>query len=282
MFTYLYSKYFTNEKQNEQLKSYHELEKRMKMKIDNFNGDKSHYYKPHIVTVKSKQILSYINSVTTLKDKLVFLEIYNEMLRELCKKLYVRFDPHLIYAFNNEINLVFFYNENGNFIYDGNINKTITAISSYTSVQMTKLLNKWAFFHVINLDNLVFTAEYIQFDKDYETLNYLIWRQSDCKRNTITLLYKCLRDIHNVDAVSLKTMINDLKRHNKIHTDLLTGNIIKKQLVYDSRKHHEQTIMDDINCTDMLTSRKEIVTEHFYFKDDFKENLYKYIKNKIC
>jgi hypothetical protein len=140
-------------------------------------------------------------------------------------------------------------------------------------------------------DDLVYTAQYIEFDKDHETLNYLIWRQFDCKRNSITLLYKCLNNVSNVDSIKLSVMVNDLKRHRVFEelNYLLTGHIFKKQLVYTQipeNEIEETIIVDDINFTHDIkagvSARKEVVAEYFYFADNFRENLYRYIKNKIC
>ena len=55
-------------------KTYHELEKRMKKRIDLFNKDTFHPYKAHILTVKSKQLLYLINRVSSIKEKMAFLE----------------------------------------------------------------------------------------------------------------------------------------------------------------------------------------------------------------
>jgi len=156
-------------------------------KYINKNNKKCHPFKPFVVSLKSRQILSYFNYLTSIDDKLKFIDKFNEIMITVSKKLYTQYDPHMIYTFHDEIHLVFFYNENGNYLYSGDINKIITTLVSYTSIEMTKILTKRS----IDLE-FVYKGQFIQFDNDYEILNYIIWRQFDCKRNIITLLYKCI------------------------------------------------------------------------------------------
>jgi tRNA(His) 5'-end guanylyltransferase len=257
-----------------------EIKQRM-TKYINQNNKKCHPYKPFIVSLKSKQILSYFNYLTNIDDKLKFIEKFDEIMIEVSRKLYVQYDPHMIYTFHDEIHLVFFYNENGNYIYSGDINKIITTLVSYTSIEMTKILTKKS----ISLD-FVYKSQFVEFDKDYEILNYIIWRQLDCKRNIITLLYKC---------INLENFLNNKDKHNYLKLDVMekdvsdvlkeklqlycTGNILKKSLVYKNTKNPKIVFNKENDCN--LTVRKQIHIENFYFSDNFKENFNKYIKNKI-
>lgn len=257
-----------------------EIKQRM-TKYINQNNKKCHPYKPFIVSLKSKQILSYFNYLTNIDDKLKFIEKFDEIMIEVSRKLYVQYDPHMIYTFHDEIHLVFFYNENGNYIYSGDINKIITTLVSYTSIEMTKILTKKS----ITLD-FVYKSQFVEFDKDYEILNYIIWRQLDCKRNIITLLYKC---------INLENFLNNKDKHNYLKLDVMekdvsdvlkeklelycTGNILKKSLVYKNTKNPKIVFNKENDCN--LTVRKQIHIENFYFSDNFKENFNKYIKNKI-
>ena len=142
--------------------------------------------------------------------------------------MYNKFDPVMIYAFNNEINLAFFYNDNGEDRYDGNINKILTSIVSYASVLVSKELEK----SEIYLD-LVFDGHFIEFDIDHEILNYFIWRQFDCKRNTITLLYKSFYNTDDIQDLNLDDMKYTLPN---VNDKLLTGNIIKNDLTEHIQK----------------------------------------------
>lgn len=270
-----------------------EIKTRMNKYI-NKNNKTCHPYKPFIVSLKSRQILSYFNYLTCIEDKLKFIDKFNEIMVEISKKIYMKYDPHMIYTFHDEIHLVFFYNENGNYIYAGNMNKIVTTFVSYISIEMSKLFTKKS----IELD-FVYTGQLIEFEQDYEVLNYLVWRQLDCKRNIITLLYKCinLKDNNSKDNKNNNTKDNN-KDNNisnlKLDTmeknvswfvkrdlnNYYTGNILKKNIYYVN-KNVPKIIFNNKNNVDNLTIRKSINVENFYFADNFKQNLCKYIKNKI-
>lgn len=257
-----------------------EIKLRMTEYIDRTNK-KCHPYKPFVVTLKSRQILSYFNYLTNIEDKLKFIEKFNEIMIEVSKKLYIQYDPHMIYTFHDEIHLVFFYNEHGNYMYSGDINKIITTLVSYTSIELTKILNKRS----INLD-FVYKGQFVEFDDDYEILNYIIWRQFDCKRNTITLLYKCIHlenFLNNKEknyCQKLETMEKNVSwfLKDKFNT-YYTGNILKKTLFYSNPKN-PKIVFNKTSETNLIM-RKRLEVEHFYLSDNFKENFNKYIKNKI-
>lgn len=265
-------------KNNGKCKNENSLELRMKSYINRLNNVNCHYYKPHIISIKSKQLLKYINNITELQDKIVFLNDINNILVNVSKLLFNRFSPHMIYTFHNEINLVFYYNDGGDYLYNGNITKILTSITSCASVYITKELQK----RDINIDFL-FDGNFVEFDKDFETLNYLIWRQFDCKRNTLTLLYKCLymdhylngqTDINNIKLDDMKQEIDQqIIEYDqlRLYKTLLTGNIIKKRNFYKQ--------MDNYIKTDIF--RKIAGVENFYFNDNFKDTLERYIKTKV-
>ncbi len=254
-----------------------EIKIRMTKYMKKYNK-KCHPYKPFIVSLKSRQILSYFNHITNIDDKLKFIEKFNEIMIEVSKKLYIKYDPHMIYTFHDEIHLVFFYNENGNYMYSGDISKIITTLISYTSIEMTKIFIKKS----IDLD-FVYKGQFIEFDDDYEILNYIIWRQLDCKRNTITLLYKCinLENKEKNNCLKLNVMENSVfdflkDKSNSYHT----GNILKK-VIYYINTNNPKIVLNKENSQDNLTIRKKIDVENFYFSNNFKENFNIYIKNKI-
>ena len=179
----------------------------------------------------------------------------------------------MVFTFLNEIHLVFFYNEEGNYIYDGNINKTITMMSSSISVNFCKQL------HIRGIDlDFTFTGQIVEFDKDYETLNYLIWRQNDCRRNTISLLYKCLHlDLFLENVLDLNKKLLEMKKYidNILNEDvetslvhLLRGNIIKK---------HKQMQKK----TNIMVTRNTLFIEHFLFVDDFDKTFERYVKQLV-
>jgi hypothetical protein len=203
--------------------------------------------------------------VTSFDEKIASLELYNKALTNVCESLYNRFDPHCIYAFNNEIHLVFFYNNKGDFIYNGNVTKTITTIASQASIYFMKELL------LLGIDaNSSFEGSSVEFDKQYETLNYLVWRQFDCKRNTITLLYKCLNkellldSALTLDDIKLECLEKEVYAKSNCANllPLVHGNLIKKKLVKQLK-------------------RKQFVNEHVVLWENFAENLQKYIVSKL-
>lgn len=249
------------------------LNERMKIISDKYNL-KCHYYKPHVISIKSKQILSYLkmisNSKLTFDEKKLKIKQLDDIMVGICKKMYQKYDPTLIYCFNNEINIVFFYKSNGNYIFDGNVNSILTLLVSEVTLQINKMI-----INNTNLKDVTFTGKFVEFDKDYEVLNYLIWKQINCKRNTLSLFYKCLypkKNINNMNLDKMKESLNEMNIEN-----FLTGNILKKMLYYKSVK------LDDIDeCDDKnIITRKNICINNIYFADNFKENFQKYIKNKI-
>jgi hypothetical protein len=293
------------------------LKTRMKKNIDKLNSAKCHYYKPHIVSIKSYQILDFLNKVTTFNEKVKILELFQQILYESIKPLYKNCSPNMVYTFLDEIHLVFFYNEYGNYIYDGNINKILTTMTSSISVNFCKQLQ----LHGIDLD-FIFSGQIVEFDKDYETLNYLIWRQNDCKRNTLTLLYKCLKlDLDFLDIflgndtdsffdlflkkyTDSNIKLSEIKKNiDKILNQdveisllhLVRGSIIKKhQKIYykikqeeiNQKEINEKEINDEDEEYDKIkdevrVTRNILCVEHFLFTDDFSKNFEKYIKQLV-
>jgi hypothetical protein len=250
------------------------LDVRMRERMNKFNGKTYHGFKPFVVSLKSKQLLNYINHLGNINEKIKELELIQDVLFDVSKRIYKTCDPHLIYTFQNEINVVFYYNENGVYLFNGNIMKTVTSLASFVSVEVSKLLYKRG----IDID-LHFTGQFVDFDVDYEVLNYLVWRQMDCRRNTITLLYKCFNIASildgqcSIESVKLDEMINSLNV-NMLNIEeflyhLLRGNVIKKR-VFNTKKDEK------------IVTRRSVGVEHVKFSEDFKTNYTKYIVNKLC
>lgn len=266
------------------------LQERMTRYIKQHNGKKCHFFKPHIISLKSKNLLSHINHLTNLDDKLESLRKFNAVLERVCTSLYAKFDPHMMYAFNNEIHLVFYHNDDGNFLYDGDIMKTVTKIVSYASIVLAKELKEsdlaW------NVD-CVFEGNFVEFSKEYEALNYIVWRQLDCKRNNITLLYKCINyegildnmvSLDKVRLTELQKGVSDKVAYDTLET-LVYGQVLKKQIIYietDAKsvcwKEGEQLHEEDKN---ELVTRKMMCVKHIPLWVNFKSNLHKYVINKF-
>jgi hypothetical protein len=277
------------------------LDLRMRKLVTTYNDKKCHWFQPFVISLKCKSLMKYVNELKKFDKKTKQLNELQDIMFEVSKMLYAKYDPHLIYTFQNEINLVYNYNDQGNYIYDGNINKMLTSITSYTSVFFTKYLMK----HNIDLD-VNFFAQFVQFNIGYEVLNYLIWRQMDCKRNTISLLYKCfnfedfLSMTESIDNMSIENMLLDInqkldKRVECDYNNLLTGNIIKKYLFQklvkqsvcncnEDKNNQDKNNQDKNNegvSKDIVVTRKSVGVEHLFFSDNFKDNFQKYIVEKL-
>jgi len=249
------------------------LKTRMEKNISKLNSDKCHYYKPHIVSIKSCQILDLLNTIISFDKKVKSLELFQSILYESVKPLYIDCAPNMVYTFLNEIHLVFFYNEEGNYIYDGNINKTITMMTSSISVNFCKQL------YIRGIDfNFTFTGQIVEFDKDYETLNYLIWRQNDCRRNTLSLLYKCLHlDLFLENVLDLNKKLSEMKKDidNILNEDVETSliHLVRGTIIKKHKQMHKKN--------DVIVTRNTLCNEHFLFVDDFNKTFERYVKQLV-
>lgn len=240
-----------------------------------------HPYKGHIVSLKSRELLEYFNKTDSADKEFDFIakcSNFNKILVNVSKSLYSKYNPNMIYSFNDEINLVFFHNENDTeYIYGDDINKTITSLTSYASIQFVKELDAAN----INLEFLI-NARYIEFNEDYEMLNYIIWRQNDCYSNNLTILHnyytktpthsmKITDVILNLEKLEKeKQEFDGVKRRNfGMEMAFYYGNIIKKEIVY-KEINGKMVCKKDIN-----------VDNETILKWNFDENVQKYIYNKL-
>jgi tRNA(His) 5'-end guanylyltransferase len=252
-----------------------DIDKRMKQYIDKSNSIRYCNYKnPYVVTLKSKNILKYINHITNINEKLQVMSKLNEILQKLCKKMYNQFDIHIIYAFNNEINIIFRHKQKSDLLYAGDVIRILTTIASYATMYCTNIITEYELYM-----EPIFEAKYIEFDKEYELLNYIIWRQLDCKRNNLSLLYKCLwmetineidydkkQDGEKIYNAKVEHIINALLEYNSDFMDkysnLMYGNIIKKGLVYKETENVETNDLAirkivEIKCYDLIKQKHD-------------------------
>jgi hypothetical protein len=245
------------------------LKTRMQSALSDYNSDTFTQYKPYVVSLKSKEILEYLNFQKESFDiKLDELNEYNRILISVTKECYNRFNPLMIYTFNDEIHMVFYNVSDYPDLYNGNVNKTITTMASFATRAFTKEFMK----NHIDFDFTI-GAKYIEFSTEYEILNYLIWRQFDCKRNNIITLYKYFSsDVKYIQLDDVTQLLfHNLKDINISHSQLdflIYGNVLKKELVY----------IENDNETE-LSSRKQLNVSHELLHENFKENLTKYIFN---
>ncbi len=231
---YLLEKYF---------KKSENIHDRMKNYL-NKNEKKCHPYKSHIVSLKCKDLLKQINKRDGINEKKRELVEIQEKIVNVSKEMYDYFNPTFMYCFNNEIHLVFKSNENGTFIYDGDINKLITMCASFASSKTTN----------------IFSATFVEFDDDYELLNYIIWRQLESVRNTSSILYKCLNPEYIFVDEPLSFITENLKSMGFYDDKLINGCILKKTCVQNRK--HIKCIYENLS-TDFDINYKLFVDKHY-------------------
>ena len=180
------------------------LDERMNEYIHKSNGKQFHPYKPHVITLRSRQILRCLNKVTNIDEKHQQLDLYYEKMTGLLTKCYNEFDPTFIYMCNDELHFVFFYNDEGDFRYNGNIHKTMSALTSFVSIHVSRIFPEFEYFY--------YTTRCIEFDTDYETLNYLIWRQTNSTNNNFQTFYRCLYPTADMKNLTIANMHFELMR----------------------------------------------------------------------
>jgi hypothetical protein len=210
----------------------------------------SNYY---VISLKSKSLLKILNSRSNFDEKTNELAENNIILKKICKILYDKYDPIMIYCFNNEINLVFVNNDSA--LYNGNISKLVCNIASCASVLSSKQVK----------EDIYFDGMFLEFTKTCELLNYLVWRQFDCRRNTVTSLYKCFIGDLPIDNIS----VEEMEKCFDVPKDLFYGTVMKKCMVAYTKGDENQTII-----------RNKVVCNHFYLAEDFSNVLEKYLGTK--
>lgn len=230
------------------------LKKRMQDLIDKYNSDQFDEYRYHIITVKSKEVNQYIN-----KDFSNNSQRMHDIFVKVAKESYHPFAPVMIYTFNNEFNFVF---DNENDKFNRNINKRLTSLVSYITNRVTKEL----FNRGINME-FMFTGKFVEFEKDYETFNYLVWRQCECYRNNILSLAKeAGLDTHKMKTKNLFETLG--KPESEYDPYILNGSIIKKEIIYLEK--NDETIL-----------RTFLNVDHIIFSDSFSSNIRKYLYNRM-
>jgi hypothetical protein len=198
------------------------LNDRMTKYLSKFNDDKFHPYKPHVVSLKSKQILRYLSKPTTFQEKQDQIDNYYQKVLEVVKKCYHQFDPTLIYIMNDEFHFVFYYNDEGDFRYDGNIMKLNSSITSFVSIEMAKIYgNEFDFYY---------QSKVVEFNDDDEVLNYIIWRQLNCKNTNLQNFYKSIHPDLDITGISLDEIESELMDNHIELTSFsnIYGVLIKK------------------------------------------------------
>lgn len=242
------------------------LGERMRDIVGVYNDKQFENYFPRVISLKSREILRFVNNIEkdNIENKILKWKEYDKILLNVSKACYDRFNPSMIYTFNDEIHMVF-YNQSDYDEYYNNINKTLTTMASFVSNKFTKEFIK-------NNIDIEFTVngKYAEFKQEFEVLNYLIWRQFDCRRNNIITLYKCINQ--NINSMSLENITQELFHYlsdlNISYDDIkfiICGNILKK------RKYHNES------TTHFTKTRKELTIIYELLHENFSHNLKKYV-----
>lgn len=218
------------------------LPQRMAFYLEKYNSFKSHAYKGHVVILKSKKILDIFNNNKNNLDK---LEMVHSTMINICEGLMEKYNPRLIYTFNDEVHLVFMYDEHDNsrYIFDGNVHKLLTHLSSTTSYLISKS-------NLLSINPEV-TAKFVQFNDDHELLNFIAWKQSHCfsKAQETSLVL-------NVDNVPLWYKF---------------GTFLKKKMFVKFDSNTERKVDYDYTSVypEDVVFRKQIVTFHKHLFSEF-------------
>ena len=188
----------------------------------------------------------------------------------------------MIYAFNDEIHMVFYNLSDYPELYNGNKIKMLTTVSSFATRQFTKeFISK-------NIDfEFTLNAKYVQFDIDYEILNYLVWRQNDCKRNNIITLYKYYNN--NVNCMSLLDITKKLDDNMPLEektlyeydlNNIIYGLVLKKES-FSVPCRTDGFDIGKVEDVDGFMHRTVINVDNVIFADDFKSNIKKYVYEPV-
>lgn len=218
------------------------LPQRMSYYLDKYNSSSAHSYKGHVVVLKSRRVLELFTKNKNSIDK---LDMIHSGMINICESLIEKYNPRLVYTFNDEVHLVFMYDEDDHsrYIFDGNVHKLLTHMSS----TMTYLISK------VNLlvVNPEVTAKFVQFNNDYELLNFIAWKQSHCftKAQETSLVL-------NVDNVPLWYKF---------------GTFLKKKMFVKFDSNTERNVAYDYTSVypEDIVFRKQIVTFHKHLFSEF-------------
>jgi hypothetical protein len=222
------------------------LPERMKYQLEKYNSWRAHSFRGFVVILKSKPLLNEFTKHMKNSDKL--FDLHQKMV-SVCSDLYSLYDPRLIYTFNDEIHLVFMYNDYGHQPFEGNIHKMLSHMSSSATYSVTKEM-------LLDV-NPEFTNKFVQFKQDYDILNFIKWKQSHCLTR-VRSLYDSLEELP------------DWKKY---------GTFLKKKIVLKTNPstHESATDFDFtyVDTMDLIVRRKltslhvNLFDETFDFKFDF-------------
>jgi hypothetical protein len=264
-------------KTSEMIDTFYHLSFRMKNLLNKHNGSKVHPYKNFVVTLTSSSLLKKHKANLKTQDSSL-----HTLLVDTCKYLVEKYDCTIGYTCNNELHLGFHYNDNGDHLFDGNINKLLSSLASSASYFFTMANVVFNESHDTFSDDPSFSAKIVEFNQDHDILNYFIYRQNYSYNNNLVDLYRYFTNTQG-DVPSIELIEDYFKQQNvEITKWLLYGTFMKKELIL--KKIEKPDTSNPLDSEDIFI-RKNIKewTEDFSQLVDFFdfENVYTdYCKNK--
>lgn len=187
----------------ELLELFETLDERMKRKLDNYNGEICDDYSDFVIYLTSDEILKKlkINNLETIIR-------VNNNIKDVGNALKTKYGFDEVYCFNNEISLIYKYEnqkaDNKELMYNGNKNKILTKLASEASCIFTRMMNE--------TDNFMFKGRYVKFYNDGDVENWKKWRENNCERNIVNYLYRLVIST-NVHGKKNSEMITELNKY---------------------------------------------------------------------
>ena len=165
----------------ELLELFETLDERMKRKMDSYNDEVCDDYSDFVIYLTSDEIVKRLK----INDLETIIKINNNI-KDVGDALKSKYGFDEVYCFNNEISLIYKYEnqkaENKELVYNGNKHKILTKLASEASCIFTRMMNE--------MNNYMFKARYIRFYEDGDVENWKKWRENDCERNIVNYLYR--------------------------------------------------------------------------------------------
>lgn len=251
----------------------HSLTTRMHKYLDSTangsNQTRFHPFKCHVISIKSNvlQKLMYSSNESLIQLSSVLKKVAAGVFK------YNNIHPAFVYTVTDEIHVGFVYNEYGHWHFNGNVNKTITMLTSYVT----------SAFHQNCYIDLApeFYAVSCEFDVDYELLNYIVWRQIECYRNNMNAFYR-----HSTGKEESHVKLVDVEqylRENNVDTgtdEVNYGLFIFKDTV-ETETLTKVSETPDTFLTLNPSSKKDVVVEKVFKLKDKEDGMFKYCLKSI-
>lgn len=188
----------------------------MSSALEYYNSESFNNKQMYIISVRSKSFAKFLNEKSpSFGQKLKEFEEHNNILNKISKQLFNKFNPTMIYTFNDEFLLIF-----NRSLVNTNINKQLTSITSY----ITRLLTLELINQDINLD-FTMSAKWISFSNDKNIFKYIVSRQNRCTLLNLNLLYNYFEKSDRLPTYILLNKFTKIPESSLINDFIIYGNI---------------------------------------------------------